>query len=183
MRSAHFPGRKVGETRAGRRQQSPGHPQPEEEAHTCRGCQPKFQARSSASEEIKAGERRCVQLFLQLQPGISERFVPCSYTRDKGHGPGAELRDTLQRVENRFWLCSLALASCEHQGWLLAALRCAEPARARGSPDVNPPSGGTADRTHRTLTPRDPAAGHRRGSLVGWTGYTDPALLEETNHT
>lgn len=36
--------------------------------------------------------------------------------------------------------------------------------------------------THRTLTPQDPAASHRRESLVGWTGYTDPALLEEKNH-
>lgn len=35
------------------------------------------------------------------------------------------------------------------------------------------------DGTHRTWTPQDPVASHRRGSLVGWTGYTDPALLEE----
>lgn len=38
---------------------------------------------------------------------------------------------------------------------------------------------GREDRTHRTWTPQDPVASHRRGSLVGWTGYTDPALLEE----
>lgn len=38
---------------------------------------------------------------------------------------------------------------------------------------------GRKDRTHRTWTPQDPVSSHRRGSLVGWTGYTDPALLEE----
>lgn len=38
---------------------------------------------------------------------------------------------------------------------------------------------GREDMTHRTWTPQDPVASHRRGSLVGWTGYTDPALLEE----
>lgn len=40
-------------------------------------------------------------------------------------------------------------------------------------------SRGRQDRTHRTLTPQDPVSSHRRESLVGWTGYTDPALLEE----
>lgn len=40
-------------------------------------------------------------------------------------------------------------------------------------------SGEREDSTHRTLTPQDPVASHRRESLVGWTGYTDPALLEE----
>lgn len=85
----------------------------------------------------------------------------------------------MQCVENRFWLCSLALTSHPSPPASSRA-SCWQHSEHRPPPNLSPARGGAADRTHRTWTPRDPAADHRTGSWVEWTGCTGPALLEET---
>ena len=126
--------------------------------------------------------------------------MPCSHTADlqkrtwaRGRTGGHVAVRSPHTVEHRLWTTQQLLSTHAptkaltlHEHTRVSRLLCSglqSQLGKPGSPAASSLRRGREDRTHRTLTPQDPVASHRRESLVEWTGCTDPAPLEEKkNH-